>query len=162
MSLSRTNFILSNVNALLGSTATALEAKNKGANPSDIAVDFGLNVMNGAVRNEIAYDMRKTTGSNVGFLINNMAGYGNEAANSKGMMGLMGASIMTAMMRPWGGFGGCCCTGGFMSGGFMGGSIFGGGFGPPGLPPGGFHGYMKESFFPSAEANFFFKTGRPF
>lgn len=91
MSLSRTNFILSNVNALLGSTATALEAKNKGANPSDIAVDFGLNVMNGAVRNEIAYDMRKTTGSNLGFLINNMAGYGNEAANSKGMMGLMGA-----------------------------------------------------------------------
>lgn len=166
MSLAKTNFILSNVNALLGSTAGALDDKKKGVDAGTTAVNFGLNVANGAVRNQIAYDMRKTTGSNMGFLINNMAGYGNDKANAKGMMGLMGASIMTSMLRPWG-FGGGCCGGGFggfgggyYGGGFCGGSVFGGGY-MGGMRPGGFYSYMNPNFFPTADAKFFFGTGRP-
>ena len=69
------------------------------------------------------------TGSSIGFLINGMAGYGNQEANIKGSTALMGASLMTSMMGPFG------WNGGWFGGGCFGPSIFGGGcFGPPVAP----------------------------
>lgn len=148
--LSRTNYILGNVNALLGSTVGAVNDRNRGADWGTAGMNFGLNVLNGTVRNAVAYDMRKTTGSNLGFIINGLAGYGNEEANAKGTMGLMGASIMTSMLGgPFGGwYGGGWCGGGPFGGGmFGGGGLFGGGCCNHGYP-GGFMG--GGGFFPSS------------
>lgn len=133
MSLGRTNYILSNVNALLGSTVGAINDHNNGVDPGTTTMNFGLNVMNGTVRNAVAYDMYQRTGTNLGFMINGMAGYGNQEANVKGSTALMGASIMNSMFNP---FGGC------FGGGWVGGSVFG-----PMVPMGGFYSYMGPSVF---------------
>ncbi len=137
---SKVNYTLSQVNALLGSTVGALNDKNKGASTGEALFNFGNNVLNGAIRNEVAYDIRKTTGSNLGFLINGMAGYGNDEANAKGMQGLFGATMLTSM------FGGCY-GGGWFGGGMypmmgpFGGGMFGGGCcGMPPMSTGGFLG----------------------
>lgn len=180
---------MSNANAVMGSALGAAEDKAYGESTGTTIMNFGMNVANGAVRNQVAYNMRRNTGSNLGFMINNMAGYGYPEANARGTMGLMGASIMTSMMGPWGGgygcgpmmggmwggspfygggfgggFGGGMMGGGY--GGFGGGSVFGGGFGGgccgPALPMGGFHSYMNPNFFPTAEGRFFFNNGRPY
>ena len=130
------NYTLSNVNNLLGSAVGAAEDRQNGADAGTSIMNFGMNVLNGAVRNEVAYDMRKTYGTNMGFLINNMAGYGSAEANQKGMQGLLGASLFNAMTTPWmyggGGFygGGCGCNS--MSPFGMG--MFGGGMGYMGGP----------------------------
>ena len=146
MDLSRLNYTLSNINAVLGSTVGAIEDKKEGASTGQALFNFGNNVLNGAIRNEVAYDIRKHSGSNIGFLINGMAGYGNDEANAKGMQGLFGATLLTSML------GGC--HGGWYGGGMypmtmgcgpFGGSMFGGGLwghscgcGMPPMATGGF------------------------
>jgi len=146
MDLSRLNYTLSNINAVLGSTVGAIEDKKEGASTGQALFNFGNNVLNGAIRNEVAYDIRKHSGSNIGFLINGMAGYGNDEANAKGMQGLFGASLLTSMM-------GGCHGGGWYGGGMypmmgyspfgagmFGGGLFGGGCcgGMPPMATGGF------------------------
>ena len=101
MDIPKLNYTLSQINNVLGSTIGAVEDRQQGADTGTSIMNFGLNVLNGAVRNEVAYDMRRTTGSNLGFLINNMAGYGSEEANIKGMNGLLGASVFNAVTSPW-------------------------------------------------------------
>lgn len=153
------NYNLSNINNLLGSTIGAVEDKQNGASTGTSIMNFGLNVLNGAVRNEVALDMRRTTGSNMGFMINNQAGYGSEEANQKGMQGLLQASLFNAMTAPWMNMGGCCCNGGGMMamGGFYGGgATFGGGtFTSPGIIGGVFHGVPM----PSSLATPYFGSG---
>lgn len=171
MNIPKLNYTLSQVNNILGSTLGAVEDKQNGADTGTSVMNFGLNVLNGAVRNEVAYDMRKTTGSNMGFVINNMAGYGSEEANAKGMQGLLGASLFNAVTSPWmyggGGFwgggccappppppmGGCCCGGGF--------GIFGGGFmsGPTFTSPGILSGVFNGVAMPSSLATPYFGSG---
>lgn len=144
MSIEKTTFMLSNLNALLGSGLTYQQQIKDGVPLGQATTEFGMNIFNGAMRNEIARDIRHTTGSNLGYIINGMAGYGNPEANAKGTAGLLGASLFTSMMSPWnygcgGGFymtpmmpsvnifGGCGCNS-FMPRPYMGGaSFFGGG-----------------------------------
>ncbi len=162
MDIPKLNYTLSQVNNILGSTVGAVEDKQKGADTGTSIMNFGLNVLNGAVRNEVAYDMRKTTGSNLGFIVNNMAGYGSEEANMKGMNGLLGASLFNAVTTPWmygGGFwgGGCCvpppppmgcgCGMGFMGGGMT--------YTSPGILGGVFNGVAL----PSSLATPYFGSG---
>lgn len=162
MDIPKLNYTLSQVNNILGSTVGAVEDKQKGADTGTSIMNFGLNVLNGAVRNEVAYDMRKTTGSNLGFIVNNMAGYGSEEANMKGMNGLLGASVFNAVTTPWmfgGGFwgGGCCvpppppmgcgCGMGFMGGGMT--------YTSPGILGGVFNGVAL----PSSLATPYFGSG---
>lgn len=162
MDIPKLNYTLSQVNNILGSTIGAVEDKQKGADTGTSIMNFGLNVLNGAVRNEVAYDMRKTTGSNLGFIVNNMAGYGSEEANMKGMNGLLGASLFNAVTTPWmygGGFwgGGCCvpppppmgcgCGMGFMGGGMT--------YTSPGILGGVFNGVAL----PSSLATPYFGSG---
>jgi len=155
MDLSKVNYTLSNVNALLGSTVGAIEDKNNGVDNGTTLFNFGNNLLNGVIRNEVAYDIRRDTGSNLGFLINGMAGYGNDEANAKGMQGLMGATLLTSML-------GGCHGGGWYGGGMFpmtmgcgpfGGGMFGGGFlggscgcGMPPLATGGFMPMMPMSY----------------
>ncbi len=136
MSLSQTNFILSNINAWMGSAANALEQKNNGADWGTSIMNFGTHALNGTARNIVAKDIYEKTGgdmfggSYIGYIANSAAGYGTNEADAKGMAGLMGASMMTSMLNP---FGGC------WGGGFCGPSIFGGGyFGIPMTPMVGF------------------------
>lgn len=141
------NYKLSHINNLLDCTNTALEGVHKKQSASDILIDFGSNLTGGALRNEIAYDIKHSTGSNLGIAINDAAGYGSRQANQKGMQDLMGASLFTGM---FGGMG--CCNG--MYGGFpmtggcypMGGGypMFGGGmtYTSPGLLGGMYDGTM--------------------
>ena len=120
MNLSELNYTLSQINAGLGSVVGAIEDKNNGASNSTALFNFGNNLLNGAIRNEVAYDIRRNTGSNLGFLINGMAGYGNDEANAKGMQGLFGASMLASMQ-------GGCHGGGWFGGGLLGMGPFGGG-----------------------------------
>lgn len=171
MDFAKVNYTLSNINNLLGSAIGAVEDKQKGADTGTSIMNFGLNVMNGAVRNEVAYDMRKNYGSNMGFVINNMAGYGSEEANQKGMQGLLGASVFNAMLNPWamggGIFGGGCCSSMpvmppvIMGGGCCGGGMFGGGFmgGPTITSPGIFGGVLNGVPMPSMLATPYFGSG---
>lgn len=131
MDLPKLNYTLSNINNILGSSLGAIQDKQNGASTGESIMNFGLNLTNGAVRNEVAYDMRRNYGTNMGFLVNNMAGYGSAEANQKGMTGLLGASLFNAVVSsPWmyggycGGFapmmpmyGAGCCGGGFWGGG---------------------------------------------
>lgn len=137
MGLDNTLYTLSNVNALLGSAVGFADAKKNGASTGDALMDFGFNIMNGAIRNEAARDIRQNTGSYLGYAVNSAAGYGNPVANAKGTMGLIGASMITSPFGifgcgfnpymtstiygcgPFGGgfFGGCGCGPGFMFGG---------------------------------------------
>ena len=73
MDLPKLNYTLSNINNILGSTLGAVEDKRNGASTGESIMNFGLNLTNGAVRNEVAYDMRRQYGTNMGFLVNNMA-----------------------------------------------------------------------------------------
>ncbi len=132
MGLPETNYILSNINAIIGSTAGAIQARNRGVDPSTASMNFGLNVMNGIFRNSVAYDMRKVTGSNLGFMVNNLAGYGSPEANAAGTSGLMNASVLSSIAGPYAGWYG---------GGVFGPSMFGGYFAPPVVPTFGFFSF---------------------
>ena len=67
MGLDNTLYTLSNINALLGSTVGFTNARNNGVPVGDALMDFGFNVMNGAIRNEAARDIRRHTGSYLGY-----------------------------------------------------------------------------------------------
>lgn len=166
MDLSRLNYTLSNVNNLLGSTLGAVEDRQNGASTGESIMNFGLNVTNGAIRNEVAYDMRKRYGTNMGFLVNNMAGYGSAEANQKGMTGLLGASLFNAVVtNPWT-FGGGCWGGGFYSAPMMpmmfgGGCCRGGGgfFGGSYMSSGILGGMVNGMPLPSSLATPYFGSG---
>jgi len=130
MSFASTINTFSHINNILGSTVNYADEKQRGASTSQAVTNFGLNVMGGAIRNEMAYDMRKHYGSNMGFIVNGLAGYGNQESNYRGTVGLLGTGMMLDMMHsPFGGFGGCGMYGGsIFGGGMFGGSYFGGGF----------------------------------
>ena len=139
MSLSKLNYTLSNINAVLGSTVNYIYDKQQGDKSGSAEVNFGLNVANGLARNQIAEGIRRNTGSYMGYVMNNLAGYGDATANAQGMMGLMGASIMTNPFMFSGGCYGPTYTycqpmmpampmyGGGYYGGGMCGTMFGGG-----------------------------------
>lgn len=128
MSIERTTFVLSNLNALMGSAANALEGKKNGDDWGTSIMNFGLHTMTGGVRNAVARDIYNQTGSSIGHVINGLAGYGNTEADKKGMQGLFGASMLT---NPWFGGGffgsyptfGCSPFGGGMFGGYWGGGM---------------------------------------
>ncbi len=135
MGLSQTNFILSNINAWLGSTANAIEEKNNGADWGTSIMNWGRHGLNGTVRNIVAKDIYERTGgdrfggSYIGYIANTAAGYGTDEADQKGTMGLFGASMLTSFANPF--------CGGWYGGGFCGPSIFGGGyFAGPMMPMG--------------------------
>lgn len=147
MSLSQVNFILSNINAWLGSANNAIEEKNNGADWGTSIMNFGRHAMNGTVRNIVAKDIYESTGgdrfggSYLGYMVNTAAGYGTDEADQKGTAGLFGASMLTSMMNPFGG----CYGGGFYSGGFCGPSVFGGGyFSTPMMPMTPMFGYPSS------------------
>lgn len=123
MGLDNTLYTLSNVNAILGSAVGFADARNNGVPVGDALMDFGFNVMNGAIRNEAARDIRRHTGSYLGYAVNSAAGYGNPVANAQGTMGLIGASMVTS---PFGIFG--CGFNPYMTSSIYGCGPFGGGF----------------------------------
>lgn len=162
MSLGKVNYILSNINAVLGSGVNYIYDKQQGDKSGAAEVNFGLNVMNGVARNAIAEGIRRDTGSYLGYTVNNLAGYGDATSNAQGMVGLMGASVLTNpfIMR-----GGCygpslfsgyfappvytvpvapmpmpMYGGGYFGGGFCGGTVFGGSFFDVNRPYGMFGG----------------------
>ena len=126
MGLEQTNFILANINAFMGSAASALENQQKGTDLGTSLFDFGRHALNGTVRNIVARDIYESTGgdrfggSYIGYLANTAAGYGTDEADAQGMSNLLGASMLT-QMSPFGfGYGmspfGC----GIFGGGYMG------------------------------------------
>ena len=123
MGYPETNYILSNINAIIGSAAGAIRDRKNGVDPATAAMNYSTNLMNGIFRNSVAYDMRRVTGSNLGFMVNNLTGYGSEAANNAGTVGLMNASVLSSMMGPY--------AGGWYGGGVFGPSMFGGCFTMP-------------------------------
>ncbi len=123
MSLDNAIHALSNVNALLGSTAGFATARQNGVPAGEALTDFGFNIMNGVIRNEAAEDIRRRSGSYLGYAVNSLAGYGNPAANYKGTVGLIGASMLTS---PFGIFG--CGFSPYMTSTIYGCGPFGGGF----------------------------------
>ena len=139
MSLAKLNYTLSNINAVLGSGVSYIYDKQQGDKSGAAEVNLGLNLANGLARNCIAEGIRRDTGSYMGYAVNSLAGYGDATSNAQGMVGLMGASILTNPFA-YGGFCGpsvfgCAYTpvmpmmtyGGYYGGGFCGGSMFGGG-----------------------------------
>lgn len=151
------NYKLSHINNILECSNSALEGVQKKQKASDILIDFGQNLTNGALRNEIAYDIKYTTGSDLGIAINDNAGYGSAAANQKGMQGLMQASLFTGL------FGRSCCSGGGfygmspMMGGCYNGGFIGGG--PTYTSPGIFGGMYNGVAFPSTRVTPYFGSG---
>ena len=82
--------ILSNINCGLASAVGYLQQRNMGVSPAYAGGNLIGNLMNGAVRNEVAYEMQKW-GNPVGNTINMYAGYGNPVSNTIGTLGLMSA-----------------------------------------------------------------------
>lgn len=144
MSLSNTIYALSNINAILGSTTGYLNDKQNGVPTGNALSNMGLNIMHGAVRNAASRDIQQSTGSYLGYAVNNIAGYGNPVANYQGTVGTMGALMlstpfsifgcnpfMTSSLYGCGPFGGGYWNTGFFGGGccnnygFYGPSMFG-------------------------------------
>lgn len=158
MSLGKLNYVLSNVNAVLGSGVNYIYDKQQGDKSGAAEVNFGMNVVNGLARNAVAEGIRRDTGSYLGYAVNSLAGYGDATSNAQGMVGLMGASLLT---NP------------FMGGGCYGPSIFGGYYTPmpmysmpmmPAMPMyGGYYGggFCGGSMFGSFGGTFF-DVNRPF
>ena len=143
MSLGKLNYVLSNINAVLGSGVSYIQDKQNGDKSGAAEVNFGLNVLNGVARNAVAEGIRRDTGSYLGYAVNGLAGYGDATSNAEGIIGLMGASLLT---NPYMGggcygpslfsgyfapppavmpmYGGGCYGGGMYYGGFMGGGTF--------------------------------------
>ena len=116
MSLGKLNYVLSNINAVLGSGVSYIQDKQNGDKSGAAEINFGLNVVNGVARNAVAEGIRRDTGSYLGYAVNGLAGYGDATSNAQGMVGLMGASLLT---NP------------YMGGGCYGPSLFSGYFTPP-------------------------------
>ena len=113
MGIEDTVYALSNINAILGSTQGYFNDKKTGAPTGYAMSNFGYNVLNGAMRNAASRDIQQTTGSYLGYAVNNAAGYGSPQANMFGMQGTMGALMMSALFNPRQG----CCNAPFMYGG---------------------------------------------
>ncbi len=141
MSLDNAIYALSNFNALMGSTVGLINAKNDGVSTGDALMNFGYNVMNGALRNEASREIQRHTGSYLGYAVNSMAGYGNPVSNYTGTVGTIGAAMVSS---PFGIFG---CNP-FMTSSIYGCGPFGGGFFgfSPGFGPFGY-GLGMPSFF---------------
>ena len=120
MSLGKLNYVLSNINAVLGSGVSYIQDKQNGDKSGAAEINFGLNVVNGVARNAVAEGIRRDTGSYLGYAVNGLAGYGDATSNAQGMVGLMGASLLT---NP------------YMGGGCYGPSLFSGYFTPPPVMP---------------------------
>lgn len=138
MSLHNTINVLSNINAVLGSTMGYVDAKQNGVPTGYALADFGNNLMSGAVRNYMARSIYDNTGSYLGYTINSAAGYGNPCANYQATTGLFGAAMLTS---PWmtssiygcGPFGNWGCGGSLFGGGLFGGCGMGSMFSPFGF-----------------------------
>lgn len=138
MSLDNTIYALSNINNLLGGTLGYVRDTQNGVPAGYAMSNAGLNIMNGAIRNEASRDIYRMTGSYMGYAVNNIAGYGNPVANYQGTVGTMGALMLSMPMNifnpcmtstlygcgPYGAgywnsgfFGGGCCGNLFMFGG---------------------------------------------
>lgn len=102
MSIDNAIYALSNVNALMGSTLGMVEAKNNGASTGDALIGFGLNILNGAARNEVSRAIQQSTGSYLGYAVNGIAGYGDPVSNYAGTIGSIGAAMVSS---PFGIFG---------------------------------------------------------
>ena len=103
MSLDNASNALSNVNAILGSGLTYQQRLQNGEALGPATTEFGMNIFTGALRNQAAKDIKHSTGSDIGYLINNLAGYGTPEANAKGTAALLGTSLFaSSMMSPWG------------------------------------------------------------
>ena len=143
MSLDNLIYGLSNVNATMGSALGYSRDKSSGVSTEGAFANFGMNVANGLMRNTVAKGIQENSGSYLGYAINSTAGYGSPEANSKGTVGLLGASLLTSpygifgMMSPYStiygcgpygnnywnsGFFGCGCNSPFM---FAGPTMFG-------------------------------------
>ena len=120
MSLGKLNYVLSNINAVLGSGVSYIQDKQNGDKSGAAEINFGWNVVNGVARNAVAEGIRRDTGSYLGYAVNGLAGYGDATSNAQGMVGLMGASLLT---NP------------YMGGGCYGPSLFSGYFTPPPVMP---------------------------
>ena len=129
MSFDNTIYALSNINAILGSTAGYINDKKSGTGTSDAIRNFGYNVMHGAFRNAASRDIQQYTGSYLGYAMNSIAGYGDPVANHKGSIGTMTVAMLSS---PFGLFG---CNPYLMTS-----SLYGCG------PMGG--GYFYNGFFP--------------
>ncbi len=126
MSLDNAIYALSNFNALMGSTMGMVNARNNGVPAGTALMDFGYNIMNGALRNEASREIQRHTGSYLGYAVNSAAGYGNPVSNYYGTVGTMNAAMLSS---PFGIFG--CSP--FMTSSIYGCGPFGGGFFNPGF-----------------------------
>lgn len=135
------NYKLSSINNALECFNSALDGASKKQKASDILIDFGSNLINGQARNEIAYDIKRTTGSDLGIAVNDNAGYGSAEKNQKGMQDLMQASVFSGMYGFGCGCGGMGIFGGYPTMGCMGGMNYSN----PGILGGVLNGYQMPS-----------------
>ncbi|MBD5402717.1 hypothetical protein HDR58_07965 [bacterium] len=84
----------SNINCGLASGVSFLEQKNQGVNTWDALTNLSINLGNGIMRNEVAYEMQRF-GNPLGNYVNSFAGYGTPQANITGTLGLMSS------FSPW-------------------------------------------------------------
>ena len=93
--------IMSGINCTLASLVSYGEQKQNGASASYAGYNFLGNMLNGFVRNDIAYQMQNW-GNPMGNMINMYSGYGNPISNFVGTTALLGANC-----SPWMFFGMC-------------------------------------------------------
>lgn len=92
--------ILSDITCGLASVGTYVSQRKNGATVGSAGLSLFDNLLNGFVRNEVAYDMQRF-GNPFGNAVNMFAGYGNPISNTVGTLGLMSANC-----SPWMFFGG--------------------------------------------------------
>ncbi len=102
MSLDNAIYALSQVNSLLGSTIGYINDRQNGASAGYALSNMGYNIMNGAFRNEASREILNSSGSYLGYAVNNIAGYGNPVANYQGTLGTIMSAAITS---PYGIFG---------------------------------------------------------
>lgn len=130
MGLENAIYALSQINSVLGGTTGYIQDRQNGVPVASAIGNLGYNIMNGAFRNEMSREILNSSGSYLGYAVNNAAGYGNPVANYQGTIGTMQAALLTTPFNIFG----CCCNPmmtsnlygcGPISGGFFNNRIYG-------------------------------------
>ena len=92
-------YALSNINALGQSFLNYRDNLKSGTSYADATLGLGFSIMNAGARNLASREIADSTGSYLGYAVNNTAGYGTPEADAKGTAGTIAAAQLSS---PWG------------------------------------------------------------
>lgn len=122
MSIDSAIHALSGFNVLMGSINGYNRDKQDGVPANEALFNMGQNMLGGTLRNQGSREILHSSGSYLGYALNNAIGYDSPEATAQGINATINAAMLTS---PYGLFGGGYFGGGYMHNPWMTSSIYG-------------------------------------